>query len=1171
MYRAHARSWISKIGILMGTRGRPGLGAAVAILAFTLPTASAQTVGGDGGYAGPARHAVSRPIAIGTRLESQLSPGDPTFHDSSHFQVWKFSARTGADLVVALESRDFDGFLMLVTAAGDTDQPLQVAIADSGKRARLSVRVPSDGEYLIVANTMRPRATGRYELTLETLAAACAAGGPCAVQAATTGGDLVPLNRISVESARALALGDSLGGELAATDAQLRDSSRFDAWRFEGRAGERVVIDHASSDFDAYLILARQTENGPESIRENDDVSGHPNSQLAVELPQDGTYVIVATSLQPNKLGRYTLHLRAMADACAAGGPCEPVAAAGPRAPLFASVRTAPNTPIALGDRVSARLTRSDATLGDGTSFDAYRFTGAADQEVAILLSALPPDISRFDTFLHLVRVESDSIVRIKSDDDAGAGTNSMVTARLPASGEYIILANGLGVADTGNYSLSLLRLSDVCESLRVCEIGAELPQASPEATILAAPATAIALGDSIAGRLATDGPRLPDGKPFQPWKYTARAGERVVITNRSEDFDAYLYLYRVTNGSIRELERDDDGGGSLDAQISVELAEAGDYLIVAGSFSTSAIGDYRLSLEDMRAACAAGGPCAVGETSADRDRLLPALAVAFAPFPVGDTVSAELPLSAPQMPGRGRFQSYRFEARAGERIVVTMDAEQFDPYLDLALVRGSSLSVIGSDDDGGEGVNARLVATLPESGTYLLVASALSADSARGAGPYTLARGPCDDACAADDGTPAVRSPRLPGLVLRAERRTMPRSGVVADSLTAADARRNGATFHAFSFEGTAGQTLRASLQSVEFDPFLVVLRLEGDSLRQIQTDDDGGEGTNSLVEWEIDRAGTYVIVAASYSGSSTGSYILHVAQGSASDGAAFAGTVAAAGARAQLGPALAAPHRTLPPGAAVAGEFSAQAPRLPGKGRFQAYRFTGRANERVVITMESRDTDPYVYLASVDGDAVRIVGTDDDGGDGVNSRLVATLPAAGEYLVVATAYASSDTARVASYTIMLAPCDDACAAETEEESSSTSDQAASQRILAAPRRAIQLGVPVLSALAVGDSTLADGSYFHAYTLEAAAGAVLRASMESSAFDTFLYLYRVQGDSLVRVTYDDDSGEDTNSLIEWTVDTTGSYILVANALARDSRGEYTLTVSQPPARARTH
>lgn len=1147
---------------------------ALTIGAHLLPAVlAAQGSGASDGpsYGTQARRAPARAIAVGSSHEATLTASDPTFADDSHFQVWRFSARTGEDLAVALESRNFDAVAMLVDARGESQQPLQLEMAGSDRTARLAVRILADGDYLIVANTLQAGRTGSYRISLSTLSAACSAGGPCAVESPAAG-DLTSISRIDVAAARPIALGDSTPGELAPTDSRLRDSSLFDAWRFEGRGGERIVIDHGSPDFDTYLILARQTENGPESIGENDDAPYTGDSQLAVELPATGTYVIVATSLRPDTTGRYTLRLRSMAAACAAGGPCEPAAGPAQRRPLFASVPSAPRVLLALGDTVSARLGRGDAVLGDGTFFDAYRFTGAAGDEVAIFLSSAAPDMGRMDPFLHLLRLDSDTVVVVKSDDDGGAGNNSMVTARLPGSGEYIVLANGLTVADTGSYALSLMRLSDACASVRVCEVGAEIPQASAEVTILAAPATPIALGDTVTGKLESESLKLPDGKPFQAWRYTARAGERVVITNRSSDFDAYLQLYHVGGGTLREVERNDDGGGSLDAQLSVELAEAGGYLIVAGSFSTSATGDYRLSLEDMRAACAAGGPCAVGETSAGRDRLLPALSEAFGPFPASDTISAELPLSAPQMPGRGRFRSYRFDGRAGERIVVNMNAEQFDPYLDLALVRGTSLSVIGSDDDGGEGVNARLVATLPESGTYLVVASALSADSARGAGAYTLSRGPCDDACAADDGTPAVRSPRLPALALRAERRTVPADGVMRDSLTLADARRNsGATFHAFPFEAASGRTLRVSLQSIEFDPYLVLLRLEGDSLRQVQTDDDGGEGTNSLVERQVDEAGTYVIVASSYSGSSTGAYILHVAQGSGSDGAAFAGTVAAAGARAQLGPALAAPHRTLPQGTAVPGEFSPQTPGLPGKGRFQAYRFTGRANERVVITMESRDTDPYVYLASVDGDAVRIVGTDDDGGDGINSRLVATLPAASEYLVVATAYASSDTARVARYTIMLAPCDDACAAESVEESSGTFDQATSRLILAVPRRSIQPGVPVRSALADGDSTLSDGSYFHAYTLEAAAGSVLRASMESSAFDTFLYLYRVEGDSLVRVTYDDDSGEDTNSLIEWTVPTTGSYILVANALARDSRGEYTLTVSQPAARERTH
>lgn len=1142
-----------------------------AVLVPAVSTAQDSGTSDGPGYGTHARRAPARDITVGAPREATLTASDPTFPDDSHFHVWRFSASAGQDLAIALESRDFDAVAMLVDARGESQQPLQLEMAGSDRTARIAVRIPADGDYLIVANTLQAGRTGSYRISLSTLSAACAAGGPCAVESPSAGG-LTPISRIDVAAARSIALGDSVPAELATTDSRLRDSSFFDAWRFDGRESERIVIDHGSPDFDTYLILARQTETGPESIGENDDAPYTRDSQLAVELPATGTYVIVTTSLRPDTVGRYTLRLRSMAAACATGGPCEPSTGPAQRRPLFAAVPSAPRAALALGDTVSARLGRGDAMLGDGTFFDAYRFTAAAGHEVAIFLSSAAPDLGRMDPFLHLLRLDSDTVVVVKSDDDGGAGNNSMVTARLPVTGEYIVLANGLTVADTGSYALSFMRLPDACASVRVCEVGAEIPQASAEAIILAAPATPIALGDTVTGKLEVEGLKLPDGKPFQSWRYTARAGERVVITNRSGDFDAYLQLYHVGGGTLREIERNDDGGGSLDAQLSVELAEAGDYLIVAGSFSTSATGDYRLSLEDMRAACAAGGPCAVGETSAGRDRLLPALNTAFAAFPAGDAISADLPLPAPLMPGRGRFQSYRFEGRAGERIVVNMNAEQFDPYLDLALVRGSSLSVIGSDDDGGEGTNARLVATLPESGTYLLVASALSADSARGAGAYTLSRGPCDDACAADDGTPAVRSPRLRGLALRAERRTVPAAGVVRDSLTVADARRNsGAAFHAFSFEAASSRTLRVSLQSIEFDPYLVLLRLEGDSLRQVQADDDGGEGTNSLVEWQIDEAGTYVIVASSYSGSSTGSYILHVAQGSASDGAAFAGSVAAAGARAQLGPALDAPHRTLPQGTAVAGEFSAQTPRLPGKGRFQAYRFTGRANERVVITMESRDTDPYVYLAAVDGDAVRIAGTDDDGGTGVNSRLVATLPITGEYLVVATAYAPGDTARAARYTIKLAPCDDACAAESVEESSGTSDQATSRLILAAPRRPIQPGVPVRSALAAGDSSLSDGSYFHAYTLEATVGSVLRASMESSAFDTFLCLYRVEGDSLVRVASDDDSGEDTNSLIEWTVDTTGSYILVANALARDSSGGYSLVVSQPAARQRTH
>src|SRR5687768_14027173 len=224
-----------------------------AVLPPANSSAQDSTAPNGAGYGGPARRAPFRPIAVGSNQQAALTQSDPTFADNSHFQVWRFSARAGQDVVVAIESADFDPFLMLIEAAG-TGEPLKLEAADSTKTARLALRIPSDGDYLIVANTLRARATGSYQLSLKTLSDACAAGGPCAVEGSTDSG-LTAISDIDVGAARAIALGESQQGTLARTDTRMRDSSFFDAWRFEGRSGDRVVIDHASTDFDTYLIL----------------------------------------------------------------------------------------------------------------------------------------------------------------------------------------------------------------------------------------------------------------------------------------------------------------------------------------------------------------------------------------------------------------------------------------------------------------------------------------------------------------------------------------------------------------------------------------------------------------------------------------------------------------------------------------------------------------------------------------------------------------------------------------------------------------------------------------------------------------------------------------------------------------------------------------------------
>jgi hypothetical protein len=67
--------------------------------------------------------------------------------------------------------------------------------------------------------------------------------------------------------------------------------------------------------------------------------------------------------------------------------------------------------------------------------------------------------------------------------------------------------------------------------------------------------------------------------------------------------------------------------------------------------------------------------------------------------------------------------------------------------------------------------------------------------------------------------------------------------------------------------------------MDSDEFDTYVAIGRMEdcGD-FEEIATMDDGGEGTNTLLEVTLPEDGEYVIRANSYSADETGSYTLVV-----------------------------------------------------------------------------------------------------------------------------------------------------------------------------------------------------------------------------------------------------------------------------------------------------
>ncbi|NEQ26469.1 MAG: hypothetical protein F6K28_47055, partial [Microcoleus sp. SIO2G3] len=78
------------------------------------------------------------------------------------------------------------------------------------------------------------------------------------------------------------------------------------------------------------------------------------------------------------------------------------------------------------------------------------------------------------------------------------------------------------------------------------------------------------------------------------------------------------------------------------------------------------------------------------------------------------------------------------------------------------------------------------------------------------------------------------------------------------------------------FTFAGQAGQTVTISLESTEFDTYLVLVNPDGTSLAQ--NDDISQSDRNSRISIELPTTGTYTVLANGYDSNSRGRYTLSV-----------------------------------------------------------------------------------------------------------------------------------------------------------------------------------------------------------------------------------------------------------------------------------------------------
>lgn len=501
-------------------------------LRFTAPAAGTYTLrarplsGLDGGAytlslaERPPAPRAPRPsgIRLGQTVNGDLSSRDPETDEGLPYDAFSFRARQGDRIAVALDSEAFDPVLRIgrmeagafVQLAENDDGP------DSGLNSRLVFTAPENGDYLIRVTPLNAADSGDYSLSLQE-------GPPPA-------------------AAQSIAIGDTVEGELTEGDGKSESDTPADAWRFEGREGQRVRIDMTSDDFDTYLELF---DDNRVSLDEDDD--GGPegtNSRITLTLPRTGAYVIEARAFA-EATGGYSLSLVEV----------EP-----DRAPES----------IAFGASLEGEIGEGDPRDDDDRGYDAFTFSGVEGQRIQAIMRS-----GDFDTFLQVGKADGEFSALASDDDGLMEGTDSRLNFTLPEDGDYVLRALPLGSDSKGLYALELIDRG---------------PQPQPGSVLV---------GSTAWGTLSETDATTDSNSFYDAYRVVLREDEKLLITMVSNDVDSFVIVGRIkSDGAFEALGSDDDGLTDTHAKLEWTAPDDGTFEIRAGAYQQGQTGVYALTVE---------------------------------------------------------------------------------------------------------------------------------------------------------------------------------------------------------------------------------------------------------------------------------------------------------------------------------------------------------------------------------------------------------------------------------------------------------------------------------------------------------------------------------------------------------------------------------------------
>src|SRR5438552_2785324 len=363
-------------------------------------------------------------------------------------------------------------------------------------------------------------------------------------------------------------------------------------------------------------------------------------------------------------------------------------------------------TPLRIGQSITARLTLADRQLADSSRYKLYTFDARLGDTVSADMSS-----DDLDANLILTDASGNPLAR---NDDAGGACNAHLSFVMPAAGTYELFANSSSPGELGDFTVSLVQGVTAAARDTTCRGFGRVKGV-------------IQVGQTVKGQLTTGDQLYPDTTYYQFWQVSPRARQQVAIDLASDEFDPVLILRGLDTTVVNH-----HGGPGCNARVSLAFPETGPYTILVntssepprqtGRFTLSLSEGHKDRVSDECRPPRPSRPAASGDGQGAHT------------IAVGQAIEGVLTGTDHLRPRDSTYsQSWTIAGTAGQVVTVDLESAAFDPYL---FVAGPGIGTSLQDDDSGGNCNARLTLTFPQTGDYVIV---VNSSTKHGTGPFTL------------------------------------------------------------------------------------------------------------------------------------------------------------------------------------------------------------------------------------------------------------------------------------------------------------------------------------------------------------------------------------------------------------------------------------------------